>query len=190
MKEEKNTKKTEEEIDESSEVLEEEVKAEEVDASTEKEEAAQEAVEKTEKTEEDEALEHKFLRLSADFQNYKRRTEKEKSDIYRSANSQLITNMLPLIDDFERAFDHAGDANKDSFVSGMELIFKNFMDVLKKEGLELIESVGAPFDPNLHHAVMTEESEEHEPDHVILEMQKGYKLNGKVLRPSMVKVSK
>ncbi len=147
-----------------------------------------ETAEKTKK--EDEALEQKFLRLSADFQNYKRRTEKEKSDIYKFANSGLLTSLLPIIDDFERAFEHEETSEKEAFVAGVQLVFRNLMEVLKKEGLENIESVGKPFDPNYHHAVISEESDEHEEDHVILEMQKGYMYNGKVLRPSMVKVAK
>ncbi len=146
----------------------------------------------TEKKEtvEDEALEQKFIRLSADFQNYKRRTEKEKSDIYKFANSGLLTNLLPIIDDFERAFEHEAGSEKEAFVSGVKLVFKNLMEVLSKEGLEVIEALDKPFDPNYHHAVLSEESDEHEEDHVMLEMQKGYMYNGKVLRPSMVKVSK
>ncbi len=185
---EKESKKTsEEEIVENEstnkETANEETKAEEVN---EKENASEQS---EKKDAEEEALEQKFIRLSADFQNYKRRTEKEKSDIYKSANAALITSLIPIIDDFERAFSHADESDKEAFLSGMEMIFKNLMDVLQKEGLEKIEAFGEKFDPNFHHAVMTEESDEFESEHVTAELQKGYKLKEKVLRPSMVKVS-
>ncbi|PID82749.1 MAG: nucleotide exchange factor GrpE [Clostridiales bacterium] len=144
---------------------------------------------KSTESKEDEALEQKFLRLSADFQNFKRRTENEKSEIYKSANKSLITNLIPIIDNFERALEHSKDSKNDNFVSGMEMVFKNLMEILNKEGLEKIEALGEPFDPNMHHAVLTEPSDEYESDYVCEEMQTGYMLNKKVLRPAMVKVS-
>ncbi len=139
---------------------------------------------------EEESFQTKYIRLSADFQNYKKRTEKEKSEIYKSANSRLITELLPLIDDFDRAIAHSGESSKEAFSDGIEMIIKRFSEVLCKEGLEYIETKDAIFDPNLHHAVMAEEVEGVESDKIILELQKGYKVNGKVVRPSMVKVSK
>lgn len=137
-----------------------------------------------------EELEKKFLRLQADFSNYKKRVEKEKLDIYKSAGSRLISNLLPVIDDFERAISHVDESSKEAFKDGINLIMKSLNEVLVKEGLEYIDVKDADFDPNLHYAVMTEEVEGIEPGKIIVEVQKGYKVSGKVIRPSMVKVSK
>lgn len=136
---------------------------------------------------EDEEINTKYMRLMADFQNYKRRTEKEKSDIYAYANEKIVSELLDVIDNFERALAHAeGD---EGFVQGMNNIFKIFKGVLEKSGLEEIEALGVEFDPNFHNAVMTEDSSEYESGFVTQVLQKGYKLNGKVIRPSMVKVA-
>lgn len=149
-------------------------------------EAAEVHEESETENQDDEEMNTKYLRLMADFQNFKRRVEKEKSDIYAYANEKLVGDMLDVIDNFERALEHAeGD---DGFVKGMENIFKILKDVLEKSGLEEIEALGADFDPNVHNAVMTEESTEYESGKVSAVLQKGYKLNGKVIRPSMVKV--
>lgn len=130
----------------------------------------------------------KYLRLQAEFMNYKKRVEKEKSDIYKNASVKLITNLLPVLDDFDRALAHADDAN--TFMDGMKLIVRRFEDCLKKEGLEVIETLNIDFDPNYHHAVMMEETDEVESGKIFEEIQKGYKVNGKVIRPAMVKVAK
>lgn len=137
---------------------------------------------------EDEDLNTKYLRLMADFQNYKRRTEKEKSDIYAYANEKIIGELLDVIDNFDRALAQTDNAS-DSFVCGMNMIFKQFTDVLKKSGLEEIEALGLDFDPNFHNAVMTEDTDEYESGKVSEVLQKGYMLNKKVVRPSMVKVA-
>ncbi|MCK8058015.1 MULTISPECIES: nucleotide exchange factor GrpE [unclassified Fusibacter] len=134
-------------------------------------------------------MEQRFLRLSADFTNYKKRSEKEKSDIYRNANEKLMAELLPVIDNFERALDHSEESSKEAFVDGVTMILRNFMDVLAKEGLKEVEAEGAPFDPNSHHAVISEASQDHDSDTVIAVLQKGYKLNDKVIRPAMVKVA-
>lgn len=136
---------------------------------------------------EEEALNTKYLRLMADFQNYKRRTEKEKNDIYAFANEKIVSELLNVIDNFERALD-AGDSG-DSFVEGMNLIFKQLQGVLEKAGVVEIEALGQEFDPNFHHAVLTEDSAEYESGKVTAVLQKGYLLNNKVIRPSMVKVA-
>ena len=149
--------------------------------SGEKEETCEEAAA------EDEALNTKYLRLMADFQNYKRRTEKEKGDIYAFANEKIVSELLNVIDNFERALD-AGDSG-DSFVEGMNLIFKQLQGVLEKAGVVEIEALGKDFDPNFHHAVLTEDSTEYESGKVTAVLQKGYLLNNKVIRPSMVKVA-
>ncbi len=142
-----------------------------------------------EKPKQEEELEKRFIRLQADFSNYKKRAEKEKQDIYKSAGARVISSMLPVIDDFERAIAHADESGKEAFIDGIKLIMKNFNEALVKEGLEYIDVKDADFDPNLHHAVMLEEVEGVESGKVIMEIQKGYKVSGKVVRPSMVKVS-
>lgn len=139
-----------------------------------------------EKKEPEEDSDTRYLRLMADFQNYKKRVEKEKTDIYSYANEKLITELLAVLDNFERAL--AQDCAGEGFKEGMEMIFKQLGDVLEKSGLAEIPALGEDFDPNFHNAVMTEETDEYESGKVSGVMQKGYTLNGKVIRPSMVKV--
>ena len=128
----------------------------------------------------------RYLRLMADFQNYKKRVEKEKKDLYSYANEKIMTELLAVLDNFERALDHD---TGDGFREGIEMIFKQLTDVLEKEGLAEIPALGEEFDPNVHSAVMTEETEDYESGKVSGVMQKGYTLNGKVIRPTMVKVA-
>ena len=127
----------------------------------------------------------KLLRMMADFQNYKRRVEKEKKDLYSYANEKIVTDLLEVMDNFERALEQD---TADGFKEGMEMIFKQLGTVLEKSGLAEIPALGEDFDPNVHNAVMTEETDEYESGKVSGVMQKGYTLNGKVIRPSMVKV--
>lgn len=143
--------------------------------------------EKSETPDDEEGTNAKYLRLMADFQNYKRRTEKEKNDIYAFANEKIVCELLNVIDNFERALAHG--AAGDSFAEGMNMIFKQLRDVLEKAGVSEIEALGADFDPNFHNAVMMEDSAEYESGKVIEVLQKGYILNNRVIRPSMVKVS-
>ena len=148
-----------------------------------KEEAASEI------KEEDEELQTRYLRLAADFQNYKRRVEKEKNDIFAFANEKIVTELLDVIDNFERALLHKEGCADKSMLEGMEMILKQFKGVLEKSGLQEIEAEGAEFDPNFHHAVLTEESSQMESGKITGVLQKGYTLNGRVIRPSMVKVA-
>ena len=141
----------------------------------------------TETNEEDEALNAKYLRLMADFQNYKRRVEKEKSDIYAYANEKIVSELLNVIDNFERALQH--ECADERYVEGMQMIFKQFAGVLEKAVLEEITAEGEDFDPNFHNAVMTEDNPEFGSGKVTEVLQKGYLLNKKVIRPSMVKVN-
>lgn len=138
---------------------------------------------------EEDALGIRFMRLQADFANYKKRVEKEKSDIYRNASEQLMTALLPVIDNMERALDHAQESPKEKLIEGVSLVFKNFMDVLQNAGLNEVAAQDLPFDHHVHHAVLTESCEESDSGTVIAVLQKGYKLNEKVIRPTMVKVS-
>ena len=153
--------------------------------------SADEQTEAPEKAEENKEPEEdantRYIRLMADFQNYKKRVEKEKKDLYSYANEKLVAEMLPVLDNFERALEQ--ETGGDGFKEGMDMIFKQLGDVLTKAGLAEIAALDEVFDPNVHNAVMTEDSEQYESGKVSGVMQKGYTLNGKVIRPSMVKVA-
>ena len=167
---------------------EEEVKEEELLEEADKEAFKENETKSEEKTKEEEAIEVKYLRLMADFQNYKRRVEKEKSDIYAFANEKIATELLNVIDNFERALSHKGE-DESNIIEGMNMIYKQLKGVLEKSGLKEIEALGEDFDPNSPNAVMTEASDEYESGKVSDVMQKGYVLNNKVIRHSMVKVA-
>ena len=130
----------------------------------------------------------KYQRLMADFANYKQREEKSKADFKKFASSSLVEKLLPVLDNFDRALKDKDP--EDPFVKGVIMTRDELIKILKNEGLEEIASDGEKFDHNLHHAVMTEESETVEEDYIIETFQKGYTLNGRILRPAMVKVSK
>lgn len=151
------------------------------------EETKEEAKDEKQADPEEEALNLKYMRLMADFQNFKRRTEKEKGDIYAFANEKLIGELLNVIDNFERAL--AAGNSEDSFVQGMEMILKQLLGVLEKAGASEIKALGEDFDPNYHNAIMMEDTAEYESGKVSGVLQKGYILNNKVIRPSMVKVA-
>ena len=146
-----------------------------------------EAGKETGSEEEDEDLKTKHLRLMADFQNYKRRSEEAKTMSYSHGKEDLLTDLLPIIDNFERALESEDDGG--NFKEGMEMIFKQLMDILERTGLKEIEAKGKEFDPNYHNAVMTEDSDEYESNYVSEVLQKGYTFKDKVIRPSMVKVT-
>jgi molecular chaperone GrpE len=132
----------------------------------------------------------RYMRLAADFQNYKKRTEKEKSDIYAYAIEKFAADILDVIDNFERAI--AQDATSgadDNFIEGMKLIMEQLVNVLERNDIEEIAALGEEFDPNLHHAVQMEDSKEYDSGKVTNVIQKGYKIKEKVLRPSMVVVA-
>lgn len=131
----------------------------------------------------------RYMRLAADFQNYKRRTEKEKSDIYQFANEKIALDIIEVMDNFERALSHSEESSDQKFVEGVSMIYKQLKGVLDKNNILEIKAEGEPFDPNFHNAVMAEENPEFESGTVIQAMQKGYTLNGKVIRPSMVRVA-
>ncbi|MGG4217377.1 nucleotide exchange factor GrpE [Paenibacillus jamilae] len=139
-----------------------------------------------------EAEEHqqRFLRAQADFDNFRRRTLKEKEDLAKYASMKLVTELVPVLDNFERALATASQgAESESFTKGVEMIFRQFESVLQAEGVTAMNAVGQPFNPDFHQAIMQVESEEHEEGIVVEEVQKGYMLKDKVLRPAMVKVS-
>ncbi|MBR1914401.1 MAG: nucleotide exchange factor GrpE [Lachnospiraceae bacterium] len=137
-------------------------------------------------------LNDKVVRQMAEFDNFRKRSEKEKHEMFASGEKAVIEAILPVVDNFERALGMAGaDENKkaDPFMEGMEKVYKQLMDELEKLGVKPIEALGADFDPNIHNAVMQEETEEYESGKVCKELQKGYMLNDSVVRHSMVSVA-
>lgn len=144
-----------------------------------------------EKAEKGEGYFDKLLRVQADFDNYKKRLEKERIEFVKFANEEIIIEILKILDDFERAVE-AGKRKHDFDIlyKGVEMIWKDLKGFLKQKGLEEIEAKGKPFNPHEHEAMMQEETGDHPEDYVVEEFQKGYILNGRVIRPSKVKVSK
>ncbi|WP_421379964.1 nucleotide exchange factor GrpE [Bacillus salacetis] len=134
--------------------------------------------------------ESRYLRLRADFDNFRRRAnlDREASEKYKAQS--LVTELLPAIDNFERALNIEPDNEQTkSLLQGMEMVYRSLVEALKKEGIEPIETVGHEFDPHLHQAVMQGEDENFGSNIVTEEFQKGYKLKDRVIRPSMVKVN-
>ncbi|MBC3899257.1 nucleotide exchange factor GrpE [Acetobacterium malicum] len=138
---------------------------------------------------EDEAILNRLVRLQADFENFKKRSQKEKTEMYQFASENFATKLLPVMDNLERAEAALSDASEEAkgYIDGLEMVFKQLKDVLKEEGLEEIVCEG-PFDPNLHHGVAVGEDDEKDDQDIIDVFQKGYKFKGKVIRPAMVKV--
>jgi molecular chaperone GrpE len=133
----------------------------------------------------------RYLRLSAEMENFKKRAEKEKSEIYKFANENILKELIPVLDNLERALDHGQETeNAQALLSGVEMIHKAFWAVLEKYGLTRVEALGEEFDPNLHEAVMVQEDAERPPGVVISQLQKGYRLHNRLIRPAMVVVSK
>ena len=133
----------------------------------------------------------KFQRLQADFTNYKKRVEKEKSEIFLYASEKLACELLEIIDNLERAVEQKQEStDNDVLRKGIELVLRKMKETFTRHNIKEIDAMGKPFDSNLHHAVMQEEESDVEANMVIAVLQKGYTINGKVIRPSMVKVSK
>ncbi|HDX9626568.1 TPA: nucleotide exchange factor GrpE [Bacillus cereus] len=134
--------------------------------------------------------EGRTLRLQADFENYKRRVQMDKQAAEKYRAQGLVSDILPALDNFERAMQvEATDEQTKSLLQGMEMVHRQLLEALTKEGVEVIESVGKQFDPNEHQAIMQVEDSEFESNAVVEEFQKGYKLKDRVIRPSMVKVN-
>jgi molecular chaperone GrpE len=132
-------------------------------------------------------LQDRFLRAQAEFQNSRKRAEKERVEFAEYASTEAVRALLPILDDFERAI--KSESSDKEYSKGMEMIYQRFYDSLKKLGLEPIVSTGQPFDPHIHHAVEMVETDE-APDHTVLdEYQRGYNFKNRLLRPAMVKVA-
>lgn len=129
-------------------------------------------------------------RMKADFENYKKRVERERMEFIKFANEELIMELLPILDNLERALNHT-KVHKEltTFEQGIGLVKKDLEEILKKRGLFRLMVIGSPFDPNLHEAVMQKESEDYEDQTVIEELQAGYKLGERLLRPARVVIS-
>lgn len=137
-----------------------------------------------------EEKENRYLRLQADFDNFRRRSRLDFEAAQKYRAQDLVTELLPVLDNFERALSMETENEQvKTFMQGMEMIYRNLLDALKKEGLEPIEAVGKPFDPQFHQAVMMVQEEGFESNVVVDEFQKGYLLKDRVIRPSMVKVN-
>ena len=132
----------------------------------------------------------KYIRAVADLDNYKKRAIREKADIIKYGKEDIIKDILPFVDSLDRASEHADISDVQAFKEGIKLIQEQLLSCLKKHGVEKIDSVGLDFDPNFHEAMMQVESEEHEENKVVNEVQKGYLLNGRLLRPSKVCICK
>lgn len=135
-------------------------------------------------------LKDQLLRRQAEFENFRKRTQKEKASLMTYASEGLITELLPTLDSFERALEVEVDENSKALYEGMEMVYNQFSEILKNNGLEEVECLNEKFDHNYHHAVVQQESDEHDEDTVIQVLGKGYKYKEKVIRPSMVMVSK
>lgn len=136
-----------------------------------------------------EAESERYMRLMAEFQNYKKRAAKEKTDTLQYANEKIVGDLLPVIDNFERALATETD-DLEGYAKGMQLIFEQFKKALENAGLEEIKAMDEEFDPNVHNAVMTDNIEDKDDGKITKVLQKGYKLRDKVVRPSMVAVNK
>jgi molecular chaperone GrpE len=136
-------------------------------------------------------LKERLLYQQADFENFKKLKVKEKADLLRYGNETLVKELLPVIDNLERAIEHATNTEgSKTIVEGVELTLSGFLKALEKFGVTRVEALQTTFDPNLHEAVLAEETNDAEPGTVVKEFQKGYVMDGRLLRPSMVSVAK
>lgn len=141
--------------------------------------------------EERDSLYDRLLRKAAEFDNYRKRVEREKAEVLQFGSAELMRDLLNAMDSFELALKNAsaGTSAEEETLRGFELIYKQLQDTLARFGLKPVEAKGTPFDPNFHNAVSTQATDEVEENTVVEEMRKGYTLNGRLLRPAMVIVS-
>ena len=130
-----------------------------------------------------------WQRTAADLSNYRRRTDDERETVARFANALLISKLLSVLDDFDRALESVPPDTDDAWVDGVRLVERKLRNVLESEGVTPIEATGLPFDPNLHEAVVHEDTADHPDNQVIDELQRGYRLHDRVLRPALVRVA-
>lgn len=137
------------------------------------------------------ALYDKLLRGQAEFENYRKRVERERGELYQHGRDDVLLQFLPVVDNFERALSslETSEGDADALRHGVELIHKQFKDALAKLGLEAVEAVGQTFDPHVHEAVTTEATDKHKENTIIQEFQRGYRIGDRLLRPAKVKVA-
>ena len=137
-----------------------------------------------------EALKEKMLRLTAEYDNFRKRTQREKAADLKYKAQDLATDLVPVVDTFDRALQLKPDENSiDSFYEGMEMIYRQLMQALSQAGVEEIKTEGETFDPNFHQAVMQVEDDQYESQAIVETLQKGYRLKDRIIRPAMVKVN-
>ncbi|WJH33008.1 nucleotide exchange factor GrpE [Paenibacillus sp. CC-CFT747] len=186
--EEQNMPQPEETPKQTAEALDKETKEDNVPE--EQSSSAAQAAELEELRKQVEEHQQRFLRAQADFDNFRRRSRQEKEDFAKYASAKVIEQLLPIVDNFERALTSSKETKDfEALLKGLEMTARQLEQVLKNEGLQAMETVGQPFNPDFHQAIMQVESEEHGEGIVVEEVQKGYVLKDKVLRPAMVKVS-
>jgi molecular chaperone GrpE len=133
----------------------------------------------------------RLLRQAAELENYKKRSARERDDAARYANEMLLKDLLPVVDNLERAVAHAaGGGNGKPLVEGVEMVLRSLLDTLAKHGVSQMIALGQPFDPAKHEAIAQVESEDHEPNSIVEELHKGYLLRERLLRPALVSVAK
>jgi molecular chaperone GrpE len=132
----------------------------------------------------------RYLRLAADFDNFKKRSRQEHLETIQHASADLIARLLPALDDLHKALDHQPEGIDEAWARGLELSVRKLEEALGTHGLETIDSVGKPFDPAVHEAIGHEESSEHPEDTVVQELRRGYRIRDRVVRPALVKVSR
>ena len=176
---------------------EQDIKQETVDETANATNVEEPAVEETEEVVADAAhvldelkadFDNRYKRLQADFENFKRRTNQEKEQLAGYVKGDVLTDLLPVLDNFERAVQSPAEGDAKVVLDGFIMIHQNLMAMLSKHGLAVIDAVGKPFDPNFHQAIMRVPSDEYESDTVCEVLQTGYTVDGRCIRPAMVKV--
>ena len=140
-------------------------------------------------------LRDQLLRTAAEFDNYRKRTDRERRDQLETASADLARDLLPILDDLERALDAAAASGDDdprltSLRTGVEMVYRQFLETLRRRNIEAIEAVGQPFDPNWHEAVATEPAGDRADDEVVGEIRRGYRIGDRLLRAALVRVAK
>jgi molecular chaperone GrpE len=139
---------------------------------------------------EKDALQDRLLRLAAEFDNYRKRVDRDRRDQADAAVASAVEDLLPIVDSLERALDAPAGSDAESYRQGVELIHRQMLDLLRRRGVTPVESVGTDFNPELHQAVAHEVSPDHREGEIVEEFRRGYKLGDRLLRPAMVKVAK
>jgi molecular chaperone GrpE len=133
---------------------------------------------------------NRYLRLAADFDNYKKRARQEQADLVQLANADLIDKLLPVVDNLHRVVESAPEGVDENWLKGVQLTLQQLDQVLASQGLSAIDALGQPFDPTLHEAIGHEESDDQPEDTVVTEVRKGYRLHDRVVRPALVRVAR